>query len=155
MRRRTTIRQSATAVVCGSALLLAACGLSGCREVKNEINQKQNTTMSEQTAKTAAQRLVVSKRDVGRIGTIKFDTSNRATLSTEGSGPEVDALKKAWAEMSSRPKLSRVMTVVEERNGKKITAIEEEEVAPGDENYIYAVFDTLSRKYGFSVDLVQ
>jgi hypothetical protein len=165
MHRFTTIRQSATSLVCGSALLLAVGGLSSCRKATDsaptahapaiDTNPKPNTHMSKQTAKSPAQRLIVSKREVGRIGTVNFDTSGRATLSTEGSGPEVDALKKAWAEISSQPKLSRIITVEEERNGKKITAIEEEEVAPGDENYIYAVFDTLSRKYGFSTDLVE
>jgi hypothetical protein len=151
----------------GAALLLAF-SLMGCHQPgaseskiaspdtsKAGTSSKPDNVMNDSTEKGSVQRLIVSRRNVGRLGTVQFDKSNRATLTTEGTSPEVDALKKAWDELSKKPKLSRVITVIEERAGNKVTAIEEQEVKPGEENYIYAVFDTLSRKYGFSVEMAK
>lgn len=86
-----------------------------------------------------------------KLGTITFDSSNRGTLVTEGSGPAVDRLKVDWKEISSKPQLTwkRHETAEEGSRGALIG----ENLAPGDENYIYAVYDTMSRKYSYKLEL--
>src|SRR5689334_17817355 len=102
-------------------------------------------------------RLIVSQQDEAnelvRLGTIRFDQSNRATLSTEGSGPAVEELKTAWQEISSLPELTWKQSRPEEINGRPVTRIVGVTSKPGDDTYIYAVLNTLERKYGFTVDL--
>lgn len=111
--------------------------------------------MTAQTPRTPARSLIVSRPKEGRLGTLTFDDRNRVSLATEGSGPAVDALKQAWQEISAKPKATWVKTVVEESGGKKVTAIEAEDYGPNEPNYFYAVLDTLSRQYGFSVDIAK
>ncbi len=72
---------------------------------------------------------------------------------TEGSGPDVDELKKAWLEVSKMPKVSWTKTVVEGSGANRVTAKEAEEYGREHVNYPYAVLDTLSRRYGFNVDI--
>ena len=43
--------------------------------------------------------------------------------------------------------------MIEESAGRKVTALEAKDYSRKDENYFYAVLDTLSRRYGFSVDI--
>jgi hypothetical protein len=113
--------------------------------------------MGKQMKNATKQRLIVSKRNHAgrtvRIGSVNFDESHRAVLSTEGSGPVVDALKTAWQEIQKLGKLTWTQSVPGEMNGKQVTKIMDVEAKPGDKHYIYAVLDTLERKYGFTVDL--
>lgn len=51
------------------------------------------------------------------------------------------------------PTVTWVKTVIEESAGRKVTALEAKDYSRKDENYFYAVLDTLSRRYGFSVDI--
>lgn len=97
--------------------------------------------------------LIISRPKEGRLGTLTFDKANQGTLVTQGSSPAVEELKKAWKEISEKSKVTWIKTVVEESGGKKVTAIEGEEYTRKDANYFYAVLDTLSRSYGFSVDI--
>jgi len=107
--------------------------------------------------KTTTRRLIVSKENnAGRLaplGTLTFDESNKATLSTEGSGPAVDELKKVWEEISKLKELTWKQSRPGEIGGEKVTRIVGETARPGDDNYIYAVLNTLERKYGYTVDL--
>jgi len=153
-----------------SAALILVCGLAGCHSAKDseaaraaghttEIakGSEHNATMEKQMKKTTHRRLIVSKENnAGRlvqIGTVNFDESNQATLSTEGSGPEAEGLKKAWAEISKQKELTWKHSRPDEIGGEKVTRIVGETAKPGDDNYIYAVLNTLERKYGYTVDL--
>jgi hypothetical protein len=106
---------------------------------------------------SANRRLIVSNVDdaneLVRLGTVEFDQSNRATLSTEGSGPAVEDLKTAWQEISSLPQLTWKQSRPDVIDGKPVTRIVGVQARPGDDNYIYAVLNTLERKYGYTVDL--
>lgn len=97
--------------------------------------------------------LIVSRPKEGRLGTLTFNKVNQGTLVTQGTGPAVEELKKAWKEISDMHKVIWMKTVVEESGGKKVTAIEGEEYTRKDANYFYAVLDTLSRTYGFAVEI--
>jgi hypothetical protein len=157
---------------CPAALILLLCGLSGCHSGKDSEDAKPsglaqsaenynrsqpNLNMEKQTKKTTARQLIVSKENnAGRLaplGTLTFDESNKATLSTEGSGPEVEELKKVWAEISKQKELTWKQSRPGEIGGEKVTRIVGERAKPGDDTYIYAVLNTLERKYGYTVDL--
>ena len=110
-----------------------------------------------QSASPAAtvSRLIVSRPKEGRLGTLTFDATNQVILTTEGAGPAVEELKKAWAEISARHKVSWVTTVIEETPRGQVTAIESEDYDRSHPNYFYAVMDTLSREYGVRVDIAK
>jgi hypothetical protein len=113
--------------------------------------------MDKQMSDTRKPRLIVSKEDDAheliRLGTVNFDASNRAALSTEGSGPDVEELKSAWQEIAAEPALIWKKTVPAEIDGHKVTRILGQEVKPGEDNYVYAVLNTLERQYGYTVEL--
>jgi hypothetical protein len=157
---------------CPAALILLLCGLAGCHSGKdsedlrlsglaqsaeNSNRSQPNLNMEKQTKKATARQLIVSKENnAGRLaplGTLTFDESNKATLSTEGSGPEVEELKKVWAEISKQKELTWKQSRPGEIGGEKVTRIVGERAKPGDDTYIYAVLNTLERKYGYTVDL--
>src|SRR6476660_6772506 len=108
----------------GSIWLLAS-GLSGCRsghesEASRPMAAPQSSqsmqgsepgaNMGKQMKTTTNKQLIVSKEndaeEMVRIGTVNFDASNRASLSTEGAGPDIDELKQAWAEISKAAELT-------------------------------------------------
>ena len=113
--------------------------------------------MGKQQNTATTRRLIVSKSNntgrLVRIGTLDFDESNRAALSTESSGPAIEALKGAWQEMLNTGKLTWTQSVPGVIDGEKVMRIVGESAKPGDPNYIYAVLNTLERKYGYVVDL--
>jgi hypothetical protein len=102
-------------------------------------------------------RLIVSKpTDTGgliRLGTLVFDASNRATLSLEGSDPDTAELQRVWQEISKMGELTWKQSRPDVIDGEKVMRIVGEKAQPGDANYIYAVLNTLERKYGYAVDL--
>jgi hypothetical protein len=118
---------------------------------------EQSANRSSKLEKEINKHLVVSKRnevnEVFRIGKVTFDKSNQATLSIEGSGPAAEELKKAWQEIVKFEELTWKQSRTEEVDGKRITRIVGERAKPGEANYIYAVMNTLERKYGFAVDI--
>ena len=116
--------------------------------------------MTTQATNTIVARLIVSKPNsaghMTQVGTVSFDASNRATLATDGSGPAAEELKNAWQEMSSRKTLTWVHSQPATRpDGRTVTEIVGDEVAPGDGQYLYAVLDTLNRKYGYTVEMAK
>jgi hypothetical protein len=155
-----------------SALLMLAGALTGCHEGRNATetkpaeraasskgitNSEQNVLMEKQMKNATKGHLIVSKpNNTGRLvqlGTLNFDEKNRATLSTEGSGPAVEELKTIWAEISKMKELTWKQSRPGEIDGEKVMRIVGEKAKPGDDNYIYAVLNTLERKYGYAVDL--
>ena len=155
-------------VMNASALLILVCGLNGCADSDPSHSATESSTeqiekteqvqnMRKERMKMATQSLIVSKRDdseqLVRIGELSFNDSNLATLATQGSGTEVEELQRAWEEVSKRQELIWKQSVPDEINGKRITRVIGEKLAPGDPNYIYAVLDTLERKYGYDVEL--
>jgi hypothetical protein len=62
-------------------------------------------------------------------------------------------LKKAWQEIVKSEELTWKQSRTEEVDGKRITRIVGAKAKPGEANYIYAVMNTLERKYGFTVDI--
>jgi hypothetical protein len=155
--------------------LLAAGAALGCHEAKTDAdtklsessrysiasrhitNSRENTVTETQMKNVTKGRLIVSKpNNTGRVvqlGTVSFDENNRATLSTEGAGPAVEELKAAWAEVSKMKELTWKQSRPGEIDGEKVMRIVGEKAKPGDDNYIYAVLNTLERKYGYVVDL--
>ncbi len=136
----------------GTLLTLAWC-LNGCHDVKHPENSASTVT---QMKKNTKGRLLVSKiNNAGRlvqIGSLDFDDSNRANLTTEGSGPDVEALKTNWAEISKMNELVWKQSRPGEVNGQKVMRVVGETAKPGDEMYMDAVLNTLERKYGYTVD---
>jgi hypothetical protein len=110
-------------------------------------------------SQVATNKLIVSKRNEGggsvQLGTLDFDASNHATLATEGSGSEVEKLKRDWKEISGKDELIWKKSVPGEEGGEKIIRIVGEKVHPGDDAYVYAVLNTLERSYGYTVDFAQ
>ena len=144
-----------------SAVAVLAANLIACQGIANGNSAAaaegtkpppSRNTMKAANPSASVRTLIVSRSKEGRLGTLRFDESNQVSLVTEGAGPAVEELKKAWAEISKKAKVTWVKAVVEESAGKKVTAIEAEEFGREDANYFYAVLDTLSRQYGFSVD---
>jgi hypothetical protein len=117
----------------------------------------QSLNRSKKLEKETNKHLIVSKRneanEVFRIGKVSFDKSNRATLSIEESGSVAEELKKAWQEIVKSEELTWKQSRTEEVDGKRITRIVGAKAKPGEANYIYAVMNTLERKYGFAVDI--
>jgi hypothetical protein len=107
--------------------------------------------------KATKRRLIVSQHDEGdeivRLGSVDFDEANRAMLSTEGSGSAVDELKNAWHEISASKELIWKQSRPDVIDGEKVMRIVGTKAKPGDDSYIYAVMNTLERKYGYTVDL--
>ena len=108
---------------------------------------------------TTKKQLIVSKEDDAeemiRLGTIDFDATNHAKLSTEGAGPDVEELKGAWAEISQAGELTWKQSRPDTVDGESVTRIVGVKAKPGDEQYIYAVLNTLERKYGYTVDIAR
>ena len=102
-------------------------------------------------------RLLLSKRTATgqrtRLGALNFDESNRATLSLEYTGPEAEELQKVWKELSARRELTWKRSEPGELDGAPIVRVIGETVKPGEFAYIYAVMNTLERKYGYWVEL--
>lgn len=100
--------------------------------------------------------LIVSWPQEGRVGTLAFDTGNHVTLAVEGSGAGAAELRKAWAEMSGKAKLSWVRSERKTTDdGKRVTQIRTYDYTRDQPAYFYAVLDTLSREYGFVVDIAK
>jgi hypothetical protein len=106
---------------------------------------------------TTKKRLIVSKPTntgrLARVGKLDFDEANRATLSAEGSGPDAAELQRVWQEISKMGELTWKQSRPDVIDGEKAMRIVGESAKPGDCNYIYAVLNTLERKYGYVVDL--
>jgi hypothetical protein len=102
-------------------------------------------------------RLIVSKpSDTGRparLGTLDFDDANRATLSLEASGPDATELQRVWQEVSNQGELIWKQSRPDVIDGETVMRLVGVRAKPGDNKYIYAVLNTLERKYGYVVDL--
>jgi hypothetical protein len=127
--------------------------------VNADQSLEQSANMKTQASAPSVKRLIVSKtNNAGRlvqIGTVNFDESRRASLSTEGSGSVVDELKRVWEQISQQPKLKWVHSRTDTAHGGDVTQIVGEDSSPGDGKYFYAVMDTLARKYGYVVDIAK
>lgn len=104
-------------------------------------------------ASTPVRTLHVSRPQDGPIGTLAFDAQHRVTLTISGTGTGAEDLRRAWAEMSAQPKLEWTRSEVKTVDGRKVTQIRTHEYGPNEPAYFYAVLDTLSRGYGFRVDI--
>ena len=100
-------------------------------------------------------KLILSKRNGSdqfvRLGMLQFDDTNHASLATEGAGAAVDKLRQDWSEVSQRGELTWKMSVPGEEAGD--VRIVGETVRPGEEDYIYAVLNTMERSYGYKAEL--
>jgi hypothetical protein len=100
-------------------------------------------------------KLIISKREEGRavpIGTLSFDPSNKATLTIDKPGPDGEALKQNWEQLSRQDHLTWKRAVPQTINGEQVTAIEGTDVKRSDKDYRWAVLDNLERKYNYSVE---
>jgi hypothetical protein len=144
-----------------SAVLVLAWSLTACRSggtgdgshrAASDRNEIQSTERQMKTNKS----LVISASDESgelvRIGTLSFDDTKHVKLSPEGSGPSVEELKEAWKEISKLKELTWKQSRPDVVDGRKVTRIIAVPVKPGEPNYIYAVMNTLERKYGYTVD---
>ena len=105
---------------------------------------------------TGRRTLIITKYKDGdwvRLGKLKFDDKNQGTLSFEGSGPIYDQLEQDWYAIADEPELLWKRSVPHEQDGETVMRAEGVMVRPTDELYIYAVYDTLERSYGYRVDL--
>lgn len=103
-------------------------------------------------------KIILSKPDENGqpvyLGYLQFE-SNRATLITEGANPEVEKLKADWEEVSNLKELMWKQSVPDEIDGKTVHRVVGQTVRPGDEDYIYAVFNTMERLYGYRAELAE
>jgi hypothetical protein len=156
------------------SIWLLACGLSGCRSghqseaagsaaapqsSQNIQGSEPGANMGKQMKTTTNKQLIISKEndaeEMVRIGTVNFDASNHASLSTEGAGPDIDELKQAWTEISKAGELTWKQSRPDTVDGESVTRIVGVSAKPGDESYIYAVMNTLERKYDYTVDIAK
>lgn len=116
-----------------------------------------NGTAAKENTEVADSKIVLYKSEENGqyvyLGYLQFDESNRATLITEDSTPEVEQLKQDWAEVSGRSELMWKKSVPGEVDGRSVMRIIGEDVKPGDDDYIYAVFNTMERSYGYRAQL--
>jgi hypothetical protein len=130
----------------------------GSNSAERDADQSKTNSKEPDMTQTVTPALVVSKTNEAnvrvKLGTLQFDESSRPKLLTEGSGPDVEKLKKDWQEISSKPELDWEKTVPEEVNGKTVKKIISDPTRPGDPTYIYAVYDELTREYGYTVGIV-
>jgi hypothetical protein len=146
-------------------------GLSGCaadtpRQVAQPVSQEDSQQGRpkgqsdvheelEMTTEDGHRKLSISRYSDGdwvRLGVLEFDNSNRqATLTTEGSGPLVNQLEQDWYAIEDESELMWKRSVPHEKDGEVIMRSEAVMVRPGDERYIYAVFNTLERSYGYRI----
>jgi hypothetical protein len=151
------------------ALLLL--GLSGCADDNPAPRRKsaeQNNSQSERRMrlsdrpdeielnKTGSRKLAISRFHDGdwvQLGVLEFDGSNRATLTYESSGPLADQLEQDWYAIDDKPELLWKKSVPQEVDGGTVFRTEGVMVRREDEAYIYAVFNTLERSYGYRVRL--
>jgi hypothetical protein len=103
------------------------------------------------------QLLLLSKPDSNgvpvRIGTLHFDETNHATLTLDRGGPEAAELERVWAEICRLGELTWKQSRPEVIDGEEVMSIVGVDAKPGDVTYIYAVLNTLERRYGYSVNL--
>jgi len=103
---------------------------------------------------TAPKTLTISKFKDGdwvQLGVLDFDDKNQGTLSFSGSGPIYDQLEQDWYAISDEPELLWKRSVPREEDGETVMRAAAAMVRPDDERYIYAVFNTLERSYGYRV----
>jgi len=116
-----------------------------------------NESVAKETSEVADSKIVLYKPDENGqyvyLGYLQFDETHHATLVAEGSSPEIEQLQKDWAEVSSRTELMWKKSVPGEVDGRSVTRIIGEDVKPGEADYIYAVFNTLERSYGYRAQL--
>src|SRR5262245_33638240 len=111
------------------AAIIVACSLAGCTSKPNrepasstpvrssQVQQGADETngSAKENTKVTYKKLVLSKRNGSdrfvRLGTLQFDDTNHATLSTEGEGTAVDKLKQDWSDVSKRNELTWKMSV--------------------------------------------
>ena len=67
----------------------------------------------------------------------------------------IDELKQAWTEVSNSGELTWKQSRPDTVDGDAVTRIVGVGAKPGDESYIYAVMNTLERKYGYTVDIAK
>jgi len=149
-----------------------ALGLSSCRSSHDSarpVDPARSTqaiqpaapdgTTAKQMKPTTKKQLIVSKendaQELVRLGTIQFDASNHASLSTETTGPDVEELQRAWGEIAKTGELTWKQSRPDTVDGETVTRIVGVKAKPGDEAYIYAVMNTLERKYGYTVDIAK
>jgi len=154
-------------------ILALACGLIGCKsghqsetsgpaaspQSSQTVHDLARVNTEKQMKTTTNKKLIVSKEndaeEMVRLGTVNFDASNHASLSTEGAGPDIDELKQAWTEVSNSGELTWKQSRPDTVDGDAVTRIDGVSAKPGDESYIYAVMNTLERKYGYTVDIAK
>ena len=132
----------------GSALfVIAICLAIGCRDAAQPANSS-NKVKSMTT-------LTISKTSDGfekQIGTLVFDESNKATLTTEGSGPEAERLRKVWEEVAKLDTLPMQRAEEKEVDGNLVTSIRAYMIPKTDKRYPGAVWSVLERQHGYLVD---
>jgi hypothetical protein len=87
-----------------------------------------------------------------KIGQLVFDDSNNATLSTEGSGPEAERLRRIWEVAAQRKSLPMQWTEKKKVDGDLVTTRKSKEVPKSDEQYPDAVWSFLESEHGYLVD---
>jgi hypothetical protein len=104
---------------------------------------------------TSVTTLIVSKKNgaTERVGTLTFENGGEPALNVETTGPDGEALRKAWDETSAIDPLPMEETRPGETNGKTVTTFGTTLVPRDNEDYKWAVYDYLERKYGYQVDV--
>jgi hypothetical protein len=131
----------------GAAFVMAICLATGCRDAAQPANSS-NKVKSMTT-------LTISKTSDGfekQIGTLVFDESNKATLTTEGSGPEAERLRNVWEEVAKLDTLPMQRAEEKEVDGNLVTSIRAYIIPKSDKRYPGAVWSVLERHHGYLVD---
>ena len=99
--------------------------------------------------------LIVSKKNgaIERVGTLTFQNGGKPVLNVEAKGPDGEAFRKAWEETSTIDPLPMEETRPGESNGKSVMTFGTTLVPRDNEDYKWAVYDYLEKKYGFQVDV--
>ena len=87
------------------------------------------------------------------VGNIKLPNAQHGTLQLLRTDAAGRRLELAWQEITKQKQLLMAETRPIERQGENMRAYGERVVSPSDEDFPWAVYDYLERKYGFIVEV--
>lgn len=88
-----------------------------------------------------------------QLATLEFGGAKAPELTIEADGPEAEQLKKDWAEVVEKGKITLEEREETEVDGDLVTEMNAVLVGPEEERYPDAVWSYLESNYGYIVDL--
>ena len=127
------------------ATIVLAMGLTSCGEPTTQPTPETKSVTT----------LIISKKNgaTERIGTLTFQNGDQPTLEVEANTADGEGLRKAWDEIAAMETVPMSDTRTDDRDGKPVMTFGKKLVPPGKEDYKWAIYDYLERRYGYQVDV--